>query len=154
MNKERVQELIDVITLHKKVDMEKWLSYNGTCPPKDNEDFHTCGNSACIAGFMHLTPSFKAMGGVSLYIDGEPAMLGSDDVYLTGAESFAVFTGVGKKLAKLIATGEGTSFDLLEWCDWDWQDAVCVLENLERLDSMSNEEAHDWLNQLEDPCYD
>jgi len=149
--KDRVQELIDIIKEHKKLDVDKWVTFQGDIKPTSTTEFHACGNSACIAGYMELLPSFKAMSSDSPNFSRKRDKDGGA-VY-EGCLYFQAFVGIKSiALAELIVCGgsyrEDTARIVHAWDTWRWEDAIHVLENLEVLDNMDLDDATIWLSAL------
>lgn len=78
MNRTNIQATIDILKQAQKFDIQTFQSGEGGA--KTVEELHACGNAACIAGYVGLSPHFQAVGGVLAYSD-EPMF---DD--LTSAE--------------------------------------------------------------------
>lgn len=73
MNKERIKYAISIMEQAQNLNMGTWQDYDLNTPATTMEELHTCGNTACFAGYIALSPLFKAEGGV---VDscGEPIM--------------------------------------------------------------------------------
>lgn len=73
MNKKRIKYAISVMEKAKNLDMNSWqTSYNLAATITE---LHTCGNTACFAGYLALSPLFKEVGG-AVGIVGEPVYEG------------------------------------------------------------------------------
>lgn len=73
MNKERIKYAISIMEQAENLYMGTWQEVDSHTVATTIKDLHTCGNTACFAGYIALSPLFKAEGGV---VDscGEPIM--------------------------------------------------------------------------------
>lgn len=86
MNIENIDKAIAIMERAKAsngVSMRRWQETKGihVLPVKTEEELHACGNKACLAGWIAVSPEWKAFGGESL--DGEPVLHG--EPYANGA---------------------------------------------------------------------
>ena len=76
MNRERIQYAVSMMkrVTHRHFDMANWQnkdhSYVSRIVQTESE-LHACGNTACFAGHLALSPEFKKAGGL-LYGTGAP----------------------------------------------------------------------------------
>lgn len=70
INLERLEQAIAVMKRAGAVDMRSW---QGGEVRESEVELHTCGNSACFAGWLAVSPEFQASGG-SLDTKGAPGM--------------------------------------------------------------------------------
>lgn len=71
MNIENIQYTIELLKSAENFDIAHFQLYGGNIA-HSVEELHTCGNTACIAGYVAVSPRWKELGGtVSLF--GEPA---------------------------------------------------------------------------------
>jgi len=156
VNNEHIQDLIGIIKEHKKLNMNTYLDHGkGTPLPENSEAFHECGNSACIAGYMGLLPSFIAMGGEQS-LCGIPLLSyeGEGKVYSSSSYSFWRFAGIksmplAMAIVGRVAWDSYTCYSIDGWEKWDWVDAVYILKNLEMLDSMDLDKTIEWLSAVQ-----
>lgn len=83
MNLERLNQAIAVMKRAGKVFMGDFQTGSVSVVATDEITLHTCGNSACFAGWLAVSPEFQAAGGV-VGFDGSPlykySMLGGSSV--------------------------------------------------------------------------
>lgn len=137
MNVTNIEATRKLIEAAKKVDMESWQSANyadGKDITSDFETFHTCGNSACIAGYAGLTEEFKnGTCSSNIDVDGTPELTTEEGVYLSGTRALAKFFDIPVEVASdIVLNDSGIVEDMIgeDWYMWNWQDAVTVLNNL------------------------
>lgn len=63
MNKENVRKAIAIMKRAGKVKMEYWQGQEDVRIVTTEEEVHTCGNGACFAGWVAVSPEFQADGG-------------------------------------------------------------------------------------------
>lgn len=68
------------------------------------EELHKCGNTACFAGYLSLSPEFKAMGLYSSY-DGVPA-IGERVAKTHGASAIAIVLHITLDEANRLVHGD------------------------------------------------
>lgn len=75
MNIERIDNAIELMQNAKALDMRAWQGDGaGDIPDtvaNSIDELHSCGNTACFAGYVALSPMFKEWGGEML-ISGKP----------------------------------------------------------------------------------
>jgi len=133
MNVENIKLLRDTIAASGRLNMRRFQS-NGTgtifTAEETLEKFHTCGNRACIAGFMALLPKFQAEGGI-VAIDGCPVM---DGRHLSSV--VADWLDLDRRFTCVIVFGHVSldDYDFSKvgvknaWEDWTADDAVRILD--------------------------
>ena len=70
MNKERVQQCIEMMKKAKNLNM--CYFQQGERIAKSTRQLHACGNTACFAGYLAIAPFFRAAGGSQLPESGMP----------------------------------------------------------------------------------
>ncbi len=96
------------------------------------EQFHTCGNKACIAGFVGLQPDFRAAGGhIGDY--GTPIFK-----TLKGSLALSEWWGISDDLGSAIVTAIFAEYrtvqrvtavvDGVEWGDWTHVEALKIID--------------------------
>lgn len=63
MNIERLNQAIAVMRRAGTLDMTNWQEETFTECATTEETLHTCGNSACFAGWVAVSPEFQEAGG-------------------------------------------------------------------------------------------
>lgn len=153
MNNERIKYAIAVMEQAENLDMSTWQTYDSETLATTIKDLHTCGNTACFAGYIALSPLFKAEGGVVDSV-GEPLM---GEKY--GDEAILKFFEIDEKYNPLICAivygrlGDlyiGEDLDLMKvkglngevlhqvneiceltpWDEWEPKHVISVLEAL------------------------
>lgn len=78
MNTERIKYAISIMEQAQNLNMRIWQ--NRTDWDSDYattiEDLHTCGNTACFAGYIAISPLFQEVGGVVVEVTGTPKLNG------------------------------------------------------------------------------
>lgn len=115
INKERVKHAINIMQHAGSVDMTSWQGETfDTC--QTESELHSCGNSACFAGWLAVSPEFQETGGVVGSI-GQPVY---DEQYgVLAVLSWFEATGIHKKVLELLVNGENFNVpeDIKEWFD-------------------------------------
>ena len=128
MNRERIQDAITMMkdVTHRYFDMTNWQNE----PPghiiqvaQTESELHACGNTACFAGHLALSPEFQKAGG-SVNKMGAPVFNG-----VRYAEAVAEYFDITYKLA-----GKFT-LDYLHFYPVDFEDVKPehVIEKLEMI---------------------
>lgn len=74
MNRDNIQTTIAILQRAKKFDITSYQRPDNIDDMYDDpewrfatteEELHACGNSACIAGYVAVSPEWRALGGVS-----------------------------------------------------------------------------------------
>lgn len=63
MNIERLNQAISIMKRAGAVDMTNWQEETFIRCATTEANLHTCGNTACFAGWVAVSPEFKAAGG-------------------------------------------------------------------------------------------
>lgn len=63
INLERLNQAIAIMERAGKVSMGTWQGGNTHECAKEEEELHKCGNTACFAGWVAVSPEFQAAGG-------------------------------------------------------------------------------------------
>jgi hypothetical protein len=106
MNIENVNKAIAIMQRaqeHNSVYMCNWQKGDGALVCNE-EAFHSCGNVACFAGHIAVSPEFRADGG-TCNSAGTPIYRGKG-----GATAIAVWLGISSGLAASLVYGE-TEYD-------------------------------------------
>ena len=103
MNREHIQHAIDLMKAAEAagtLDMTGWQDNEddtlydliGKDYAETVEELHACGNTACLAGHIALSPVFQAIGGEVDQRDGSPTLetVDKDGICVRGTEERAV----------------------------------------------------------------
>lgn len=115
MNKERLEQAIAIMNRAGTVDMGFWQgeAFEG-CATTESE-LHSCGNSACFAGWVAIAPEFIKAGGAHLSDSGAPIFDGYTGYYAI-AEWLEAEGELHNEVIELLVTGEGAVLDsTIEW---------------------------------------
>lgn len=63
INLERLNQAIAIMGRAGKVRMGTWQGVNALECATGEDELHQCGNSACFAGWVAVSPEFQAVGG-------------------------------------------------------------------------------------------
>lgn len=63
INLERLNQAISVMERAGKVSMGTWQGGEFTDCATSESELHSCGNTACFAGWVAVSPEFQAVGG-------------------------------------------------------------------------------------------
>ena len=114
MNREHIQHAIDLMKAAEAagtLDMNMWqddeddtlIDLIGKNFAETVEEFHACGNTACLAGHIALSPVFQAIGGKVNQCDGSPLLKTVDKdgslLLKTEERAVALFFGISVELA-------------------------------------------------------
>ena len=130
---------LEEVSKQDLIDMQGWQStVDAEIPAPISRsvwELHQCGNRACAAGFLALTPAFAEAGGEFSDEDGEP-VLGTAG----GSQAFARYFALSPFLAKTICYGSGGSADAnfrlysemfrlvgKGWSQWDANDLIKIM---------------------------
>lgn len=105
-------KLMEAARQKDTLDMEYWQNRIGSAYLAYNiEDLHSCGNKACLAGHIAISPEFKADGGTIIRW-GSPAYLSKDGL-VVDQEQYAIgrWLGIDDDLAGLLIYSVGGQFD-------------------------------------------
>lgn len=111
INLERLEQAIAIMRRAGIVKMSDWQSGE---PLKTESEIHTCGTAACFAGWIAVSPEFKAAGGKVRPVSGAPVFCGWVGVqaildWLEAQDTKAY-------ILKLLIIGEGSVPDsTVEW---------------------------------------
>ena len=146
MNANNVRTAVAIMrraALHNCIDM---VRYQWGDIPEDGrryvaeteEQLHACGNTACFAGYVAVSPEWKAAGGY-MYHNGEPKLPGGpnkEDMWALPA--IAAWLGVDVYLAERLVLGDITyggagegNYSVFYGKRWGEVDAHDVIEKLE-----------------------
>lgn len=102
MNKQRVEQAIDMMRNAKNLDMSDWQIHAAGTKRNVNsiEELHSCGNTACFAGYLAISPEFHAAGG-SCGLNGTPVI----DNGLAADDAVARYLDISPSLAHAIVYG-------------------------------------------------
>lgn len=122
MNKTLIQldKAIAIMRRAQNLNMTYWqrLNYNphyprpnlGTDLPRvvsTEEELHACGNTACFAGYVAISPEFKADGG-RVGVVGEPVLkdIESKYIWIRVSKVIAQWLGITEKEADNLVQGD------------------------------------------------
>ena len=96
-NLKRVRQCIRMMQNAKNLNMLAWQRAPGanrdSNEAKDTRTLHKCGNTACFAGYLAISPAFKAVG-------GRQTRGGSPELgYAHGPSAVAEYLGISESLA-------------------------------------------------------
>lgn len=117
MNKERLEQAISIMQRAGTVDMGFWQgeAFEG-CATTESE-LHSCGNSACFAGWVAVSPEFQEAGGAHLSDSGAPIFDGYTGYYAI-AEWLEAEGELHSEVIELLVTGEGAVLDsTIQWLE-------------------------------------
>lgn len=155
MNIERLNQAINIMKRAGTIDMGFWQGDTfDTCHTES--ELHSCGNSACFAGWVAVSPEFQEAGGAHLHNSGAPIFNGCMG-YLAIA-GWLEAGGLHKEVIELLVTGDCVVLDstvqwlesievkvetikhdpgsdyscahLEGWCMYEAQDVIKILEAL------------------------
>lgn len=133
-NKDRLGALITV--MQRVVDNKKPFSINSwrsECTTEHPVQGHTCGTSACVGGYLAMSPEFIKAGGSADKEDGSPQFKGHDGFYALGeyldCNEEECYEGVG--LAEMIA--DPPESEEFYGVDYNWLTAEIVVARLAKL---------------------
>lgn len=137
MNIANIKATIAAIEYTQNLNMNAWQDVGDKLEPaRTLEEIHACGNSACIAGYAGLTKEFQSSE-CKTYIDsdGEPRVEVAPHIYEYGVGAFARFVDIPYSIAKAITLNSESTVRIerligKHWHDWDWKDAITVLNKL------------------------
>ena len=79
MNRENIEYTIELLRNAQNFNIEVFQhNRHGNTVVTSIEELHTCGNTACIAGYVALSPRWKELGGI-VNQWGEPITLEKSD---------------------------------------------------------------------------
>jgi len=91
MNKVNVQKAIDIMKRAGKIDMRVWQGLNlELC--ETEEDLHSCGTAACLAGWIAVSPDWKSDGGDRCW-NGSP-LIDANGRTIDGVEAIAYWLDI------------------------------------------------------------
>lgn len=124
---ERRADLLKVIKASHNLEMTSWQDTNWRCAKGSGlravctiEDLHKCGNTACIGGYLAISPMFIANGG-SRQFSGSAAFEGEE-----GSPAVAKYLGISPFVMGVVILGRGVD----DWGSWETPQAVQALELL------------------------
>ena len=110
INLERLEQAIAIMKRAGTIDMGFWQgeAFEG-CATTESE-LHSCGNSACFAGWVAVSPEFQETGGAHLSDSGAPIFDGYTGYYAI-AEWLGAEGDLPNEVLELLVTGEGAVLD-------------------------------------------
>lgn len=134
MNRDNIQSTINILRRAKNFNICSFQG-NGGSPivVKTEEELHQCGNSACIAGYIAVSPEWHALGNTCTN-SGAPDKPGSSR---GAAELMAEFWGVPDEVASAIVFGDG-------YYDEDNRKGIDWFEVLEQFGVSVDDVTDDW----------
>lgn len=147
MNRENIQKAIDIMeraAKHDAINMINWqMNYVAITETdvkrcaKNEAELHSCGNKACFAGYLAISPEFQADGG-SMLNSGVPEIQ-SGMGYLYGESAIAEWLGIDFSLAQKMVLGEIENTEIENqyslFYDKPWSDvrAEDIIQKLEMI---------------------
>lgn len=151
MNLERLNQAIAIMERAGNVYMGEFQLGDDVFDTE--EELHSCGNSACFAGWIAVSPEFKAAGGRPDY-DGTPSLpncessgeaiaewLKTDNLKAVRLLIYGEAWGADESIMKLLEkhsipfchTSNGHCIVLEDWKDYTAQDVIKYLNALKDL---------------------
>lgn len=115
INKERINQAINVMRRAGKVRMNRWQhsDYKDGICNKESE-LHQCGNTACFAGWLALSPEFVDSGGWVSPLSGAPAY--GERLGARAVADWLEACGFLIEVVELLVIGAGSIQDItFEW---------------------------------------
>lgn len=148
MNEKNVQKAIDIMKRaaeHDCIDMTSYQSANEESNLVRYEDeLHACGNKACFAGYIAVSPEFRADGGCTSFA-GSPMIykkLINTNYPVLGYVAIAEWLGIHSDIAYSFVHGDLDDDAIVEngglysgFYEKDWSDITAddVIVKLEQL---------------------
>jgi hypothetical protein len=112
MNPVNVEKAIAIVRRAKNFDMTNYqIKINPIGGAKTTEEaMHACGNRACFAGYVAISPEWKADGGEVNSWSGTPMILDQNDERVSGSTAIAYWLGISDGLSDSLVHGN-TSAD-------------------------------------------
>src|SRR5690606_6645405 len=107
MNKENIEKAIAIMKRAGKVDMLCWQDNPNTI----KEEINMCGTSACFAGWVAVSPEFKASGGDVDEFSGTPMLYRYNNLVGSGVSAMAIWLGISNELADSLVLGNTEEYD-------------------------------------------
>lgn len=132
---DRYNALIAAIEVGDSLDMENWQGGGGEIQAAAStlKELHSCGNSACIAGYVALLPEFASFGG-SCSRSGCPVI---ERMSVTGSNAVAEWLEMDSTLCHALIRGpnrtrtpELEKFVDCKWRNWGKEEAIKLLKAL------------------------
>lgn len=131
MNVENVKKAIQIMKRAGKVNMDTFQI--GTTFALTEQELHACGNSACFAGWVAVSPEFQADGGRVDRTMGYPLISSSFDIFAAD-EAISYWLDLDHGKAQSLVYGDlddGYSlFYNKPWTEVTAQDVIAKLEAL------------------------
>lgn len=102
MNRERIEAAIELMKQATNLQMECWQSSDTTS--HSIEQLHDCGNTACFAGYLSISPEWQKLGG-SVDIYSTPIYKGHMGLY-----AIAEYLEISEALARSLVHGDLDSY--------------------------------------------
>ena len=161
MNIEHIDQAIAIMKRAGKVNMHQWQERGASCATTEKE-LHACGNSACFAGWVAVSPEWKEFGGSFAY-RGEPFLIknisknGYENLHGSVNEDVGEWLGLPECIANCLIHGDiessptyykpsamevddqYTTFSMFYGKDWADVNAQDVIEKLEYIKNCGGE---------------
>ena len=117
INLERLNQAIAIMKRAGVIDMTTWQGGVEVGCATTEAELHSCGNSACFAGWVAIAPEFKKVGGKHLSNSGAPIFDGYTGYYAI-AEWLEAEGELHNEVIELLVTGEGAVLDsTIQWLE-------------------------------------
>lgn len=117
MNKGRLEQAINIMKRAGTIDMTTWQGGDEDGCATTEAELHSCGNSACFAGWVAIAPEFQEVGGKHLSNSGAPIFDGYTGHYAI-AEWLEAEGELHNEVIELLVTGEGAVLDsTIQWLE-------------------------------------
>lgn len=114
MRLDRLEQAIAVMKRAGKVDMGSWQGC-GAGIQRTEAELHTCGNTACFAGWLAVSPEFQEAGGKVGPVSGTPTFKGETGTQAV-IEWLEAVDEQSSDILTLLISGEGPVLDTtVEW---------------------------------------
>lgn len=141
MNLENINHAINIMKRAGVIDSLRMIDWQSQfdeqvgSPKFTEHELHICGNKACFAGHIAVSPEFIEAGGTADRWCGSPCYSGKG-----GAGAVALWLGISKELADSLVYGdlddsEDVGYSPFYNCAWGKVTAPMVIEKLELIKS-------------------
>lgn len=127
VNKVNVQKAIDIMERvpNDMLNMRFFQSGSLYGTVTTEEALHACGNKACFAGYIAVSPEFKADGGKSSW-SGAPRLTPGDNA----TDSISKWLDIDLDLAESFVFGDSDTFYPVPWTEVKPQHVIAKLKEL------------------------
>lgn len=108
MHIERIKAAIKMMESARSLNMRIYQGGDSTNFATTIEELHECGNTACFAGYLAISPEFQAAGGRMRADSGTPVFPNPDPEdtrFLYNAEAVAAYLEIPESIADALVFG-------------------------------------------------